>query len=77
MGLYQRAYLTRAPVFGAAKAPTKAGGHFIYEFGLFPLRNGSNSVAQFVALEDYFDLRLTLTELVEWRNRNAEGGIGT
>lgn len=29
MGLYQRAYLTRAPVFGAAKAPTKAGGQFI------------------------------------------------
>ena len=40
---------------------------------LLPLRKGDSAVAQFVALEDYFDLTSTLLELVEWRERRASG----
>lgn len=71
MEYYHRAYRTRTPVFGSSRAPTTSGGYFVYEFGLFPLRNGGSSVAQFVAIEDYFDLTSTLLELVEWRERRA------
>src|SRR5918999_4371120 len=73
MEYYHQAYRTRSPVFGSSRAPTTSGGHFVYEFGLFPLRKGGSSVAQFVALEDYFDLTSTLLELVEWRERRASG----
>jgi hypothetical protein len=69
MEYYQQAYRTRSPVFGASDAPTTSGGRFTYEFGLFPLRKGGLAVAQFVAIEDYFDLTSTLFELVEWRER--------
>jgi hypothetical protein len=69
MEYYQQAYRTRSPVFGTSNAPTTSGARFTYEFGLFPLRKGGSSVAQFVAIEDYFDLTSTLLELVEWRER--------
>ena len=55
------------PVFGAVDAPTRSGGRFVYEFGLFPLRKGGAAVDQFVSIEDYFDLTISLTQLVEWR----------
>lgn len=69
---YRQAYRTRCPVFGTSVAPTTSGGHFSYEFGLFPLRKGGSDIQQFVALEDYFDLTSTLLELVEWRARKAQ-----
>ena len=68
---YRRAYEERAPVFGCSEAPTRSGGRFNYEFGLFPLRQGGREVAQFVAIEDYFDLTSTLTELKEWQEKRA------
>ena len=64
---YRTAYRTRSPLFGAVEAPTRSGGRFTYEFGLFPLRKGGTAVDQFVSIEDYFDLTTTLTQLVEWR----------
>ncbi|MGF1594831.1 MAG: PAS domain-containing protein [Kiloniellaceae bacterium] len=69
MVYYRRAWEQRVPVFGCSEAPTISGGRFTYEFGLFPLRRGGREVAQFVAIEDYFDLTSTLTELKEWRDR--------
>lgn len=69
MAYYRRAYEQRAPVFGSSEAPTTSGGRFTYEFGLFPLRRAGREVAQFVSIEDYFDLASTLTELKEWRDR--------
>lgn len=71
MDYYNQAYRTRSPVFGASNAPTTSGVRFTYEFGLFPLRQGGSSVAQFVSIEDYFDLTSTLLELVEWRERHG------
>jgi hypothetical protein len=67
MDYYHRAYSTRLPVWGAIEAPTRSGGRFTYEFGLFPLRKGGSAVDQFVAIEDYFDLTSTIVELAEWR----------
>lgn len=64
---YRSAYRTRLPLFGAVDAPTRSGGYFTYEFGLFPLRKGGKAVDQFVSIEDYFDLGTSLTQLVEWR----------
>ena len=68
---YRTAYRTRQPLFGAVNAPTRRGGYFTYEFGLFPLRNGGTAVEQFVSIEDNFDLATTLTQLVEWREADA------
>ncbi len=68
---YRRAYEERAPVFGCSEAPTLSGGRFTYEFGLFPLRRGGREVEQFVAIEDYFGLISTLTELQEWQDSRA------
>jgi hypothetical protein len=68
---YYNAYRTRSPVFGAVDAPTRGGGRFTYEFGLFPLRKGGAAVDQFVSIEDYFDLTSTLVQLVEWREADA------
>jgi hypothetical protein len=64
---YRTAYRSRRPVFGSVEAPTRGGGRFTYEFGLFPLRKGGATVEQFVSIEDYFDLTTGITQLVEWR----------
>lgn len=73
MDFYRTAYEQRAPVFGFSEAPTTSGGRFIYEFGLFPLRHGGHRVEQFLAIEDYFTLTSTLTELKEWQDRRRAG----
>jgi hypothetical protein len=44
---------------GALTAPTRTGGTFTYEFGLFPIARGGDAVEQFIAVEDYFDFTLT------------------
>jgi len=58
-------------VIAAVAPPTRGGGRFTYEFGLFPLRKGGTAVDQFVSIEDYFDLTTGLTQLVEWREADA------
>jgi hypothetical protein len=59
MDFYRQAYAERRPVMGALTEPTKSGGTFTYEFGLFPLARGGSEVRQFIALEDYFNFTLT------------------
>ncbi len=59
MDFYRQAYADRKPLMGALTEPTNSGSTFTYEFGLFPIARGGNAVAQFIALEDYFDFTLT------------------
>jgi hypothetical protein len=49
MDHYRHAYLTRTPLLGATTVPTSAGKLFTYEFGIFPLRRGGDTIDQFVA----------------------------
>ena len=56
---YRQAHDARRPLMGVLTEPTKSGSTFTYEFGLFPIARGGDAVAQFIALEDYFDFRLT------------------
>jgi hypothetical protein len=67
--LYAMAYEQRRPIIGTSECTTTAGGLFVYEFGLFPLRKGGSTVDQFLAIEDYGNLTSTLTDLVQWRER--------
>ncbi|WP_162917600.1 PAS domain-containing protein [Dongia deserti] len=69
---YALAYRTRCPVLGVSSVKKTSGGIFTYEFGLFPLRNGGIAIDQFVAVEDYGDLRSTLMDLIEWRERERD-----
>jgi hypothetical protein len=59
MEYYRQAYAARRPLMGELTEPTKSGNTFTYEFGLFPIARGGDAVAQFIALEDYFDFTLT------------------
>ena len=56
---YRQAYAERRPLMGALTEPTKTGNTFTYEFGLFPVARSGTEVKQFIALEDYFDFKLT------------------
>jgi hypothetical protein len=56
---YRQAHTARRPLMGTVTEPTKSGNTFTYEFGLFPIARGGDAVAQFIALEDYFDFTLT------------------
>jgi hypothetical protein len=64
---YHRVYQSRAPLLGSTTVPTTSGGHFSYEFGIFPLTLGGDRVEQFIAVEDYFDFRLTSAQMQPWR----------
>jgi hypothetical protein len=59
MECYRQAYVARRPLMGELTEPTKSGNTFTYEFGLFPIARGGDAVAQFIAIEDYFDFTLT------------------
>jgi hypothetical protein len=61
---YRQAYATRRLLMGALTEPTRTGGTFSYEFGLYPIARGGDAVEQFIALEDYFDFTLTSGALV-------------
>lgn len=74
---YRTGYERRAPVFGFSEAPTRSGGRFTYEFGLFPLRQGGRAVEQFLSIEDYFELTSTLMELKEWQDQRLSGERAT
>ncbi len=52
-GHYRLCHDRRIPVYGQTTAPTKSGGDFTYEFGIFPLRRSGETVAQFIAIEDF------------------------
>jgi hypothetical protein len=56
---YRTVVETRRPLLGAVTVPAKAGGTFKYEFGIFPLTLGRTEVRQFIAIEDYFDFKLS------------------
>jgi hypothetical protein len=62
---YKTVYESRMPLLGAVEVSARSGGTFAYEFGLFPLAQGSAKVAQIAAVEDYFDFDLTAAQLVE------------
>jgi len=61
---YKTVYDSRAPLLGSVVVSAKSGGTFNYEFGLFPLTQGGEGVAQIAAIEDYFDFDLTAAQLV-------------
>lgn len=69
MDHYRRAYLTRKPLLGATTVPTSTGELFTYEFGIFPLRRGEETIDQFVAVEDYFGLVSKIVQLEPWREK--------
>ena len=71
------AYRTRAPVFGTTWLMSTAQLRYPYEFGIFPLRKGGTDIAQFVSIEDYFDFRGPVDELVGWRLRSAAKPAGS
>lgn len=77
MDHYRRVYHTRKPLLGATTVPTSDGKLFTYEFGIFPLRNGGETIDQFVAVEDYFGLISKIVQVEPWREKSAgaaEGG---
>ena len=71
MDHYRRAYLTRKPLLGATTVPTSDGKLFTYEFGIFPLRRGGETIDQFVAIEDYFGLISKIVQVEPWREKSA------
>jgi hypothetical protein len=56
---YRQVYVERRPLMGVVTEPTKSGSTFTYEFGIYPVARGGTEVKQFIALEDYFDFKLT------------------
>ena len=68
---YHQVWSERIPVYGDAVVPTLHGDQFRYEFGIFPLSKGGDSVEQFIAIEDYGgrEPRLKLIEdrMKPWR----------
>jgi hypothetical protein len=69
MEIYWQSYQERAPIIGTSTCTTAAGGLFTHEYGLFPLRQGRQQIDQFISVEDYGDLMSTLTDLVQWSER--------
>jgi hypothetical protein len=77
MAHYTSAYRTRAPVFGTTWLMSSGQVRYPYEFGIFPLRKGGPDIAQFVSIEDYFDFKGPVDELVRWRLRAASKPAGS
>lgn len=50
---YYQAWSEKIPVYGDVVVPTLHGDQFRYEFGIFPLSKGGDSVEQFISIEDY------------------------
>jgi hypothetical protein len=64
---YKAVYLSHRPLLGATTVPTNLGEMFTYEFGIFPLRNGSESIERFLSIEDYFGLASKLVQVEPWK----------
>jgi hypothetical protein len=71
LDLYQRCCENRKPMIGTSTCTTTSGGLFTHEFGLFPLRKNGMTVDQVLSIEDYDHLTSTLTDLVQWRERDT------
>lgn len=69
LDLYEQSFHQRQPLVGTCTCTVTNGDLFTYEYGLFPLRKGSQFIAQFLAIEDYGNLTSTLTDLVQWTER--------
>jgi len=63
---YMEIARTGAPLLGTVREPTRYGGDFSYEFGIFPIAKGGNAVAQFMSVEDYFGSTLISASLNPW-----------
>jgi hypothetical protein len=63
---YKQIATTRAPLLGAVTEPTRFGGSFVYEFGIFPIAKGGAEVVQFMSVEDYFGSTLIGASLNPW-----------
>jgi hypothetical protein len=68
---YHQVWSERVPVYGAVTVPTLYGDQFRFEFGIFPLSRGGESVEQFIAIEDYGGREIRLRQiddtLAPWR----------
>ena len=64
---YRSAFATREPVYGISTVPMPGGAAYVYEFGIFPLRNGGAPIAQFIGIEDYFDFVRLQADLEPWK----------
>lgn len=69
---YRSAFESRSPVFGETTVPTIHLMAFKYEFGIFPLTCGGESVAQFLAIEDYGTteprVQQLISDLKQWKD---------
>jgi len=63
---YLAVYQSGTPIYGSVTEPTLSGDTFTYEFGIFPLTRGGQTVEQFVSVEDYFGFQLTSAQLLPW-----------
>jgi hypothetical protein len=50
---YHQVWSERIPIYGLVAVPTMHGDEFRYEFGIFPLSKGGETVEQFISIEDY------------------------
>jgi hypothetical protein len=55
---YREAFVRRLPVFGRSVAPSRLRAPFVYEYGMFPLRQRDRAISQFISIEDYFDFKV-------------------
>jgi hypothetical protein len=67
MNDYRSAFATRQPIYGISTVQMPVGATYVYEFGIFPLRNGGSSIAQFLGIEDYFDFARLQADLEPWK----------
>ncbi len=65
-GCYRASHATQRPVFGSVTEPTRSGGEFTFEFGIFPLSLSGDGVEQFICVEDYFGVSLISAQLQPW-----------
>lgn len=74
-GFYRLSYERGCSVFGSIDCPTRDGGTFTYEFGIYPLRLGGNpsgaQVEQFFSVEDYGGREPYVDELI-WEGSGWE-----
>lgn len=67
MAEYRAAFDSRRPVLGVSVIPTQSGALYLYEYGIFPLRDGGSAIAQFISIEDYFDFTRWHSMLDPWK----------
>lgn len=60
---YTRVRNERRPLFGTANVPRLDDELLCYAFGIFPLSDGGDAVAQCIAIEDYGTMNQRLGEL--------------